>query len=497
MGSDSYDAESGQWRGIEKMRKLRESIASGEALGPRILAIGSSKVRSAKAGRRPGALGFYQPGNPEEARELVRQLHSRGADFIKTDNSLSRDVFLAMADEANRKGIYLAGHVPDDLSVQEASDAGMRSVEHARVIPFDCAPGSARNRSRAVKEFDESRSAELFARMKANPTCYVPTHLTRKMEARAHDASYRNDPRLKYIKASQRARWMKDSDNYARLRARRQEMVDFYHHGLKLTGMAHRSGVRILAGTDANDTYVFPGFSMHAELAELTQAGLTPLVALQAATIEAAKHFDKQASHGSVEAGKVADLVLLNADPLADIRHTKKIEAVIFNGKLMGRKGLDGLLAAAEQIARDSWAPHNHPKSQIAFWDAVIVGDVAAARAATSNGADVNLLDDRRQIAGGSGRRALNYAAGRNDTQMLEALLELGAKVQSANLTGFTPLHHAAETDSAEAAAFLISRGASLTQKNKRGRTPLEIAEVLRRKETANVIRAAMKAIPD
>jgi adenylate cyclase len=137
-------------------------------------------------------------------------------------------------------------------------------------------------------------------------------------------------------------------------------------------------------------------------------------------------------------------------------------------------------------------SPRAVPPVQFALWDAVIAGDVDGALAAIKAGADVNGLDTRVQWAGPNGRRPLNYAAYRNDTAMIRALLRAGALIDAPNLSGFTPLHHASEAGSTEAAALLIAQGASLTVKNRRLQTPLETAEVSRNPATAAVIRRAM-----
>jgi class 3 adenylate cyclase len=137
-------------------------------------------------------------------------------------------------------------------------------------------------------------------------------------------------------------------------------------------------------------------------------------------------------------------------------------------------------------------APRAIAPVQFALWDAVITGDVDGVLAAIKAGADVNGLDIRVQLAGPNGRRPLNYAASRNDTAMIRALLRAGALIDATNLSGFTPLHHASETGSTEAAALLIAQGASLTVKNRRLQTPLETAEASRHPATAAVIRRAM-----
>ena len=121
---------------------------------------------------------------------------------------------------------------------------------------------------------------------------------------------------------------------------------------LQFVGELRRGGVKLMAGTDTQNPYCFPGFSLHEELALLVNAGLTPLEALQTATFEAARYAGLQDSLGVVEQGKLADLVLLEADPLADITNTEKIAAVILAGKLIDKPRLQKLLAEAEAAAR-------------------------------------------------------------------------------------------------------------------------------------------------
>ena len=488
MASDFRDPETGRMVGIERMREYQQRVASKDEFGPRIVAIGSGAVVTA---RTDNSTGYYRPRTVDAGREIVRLVSRRGGDFIKTYNGLTRDLFFGMIDEANQQGIYLAGHLPDEVSMIEASDAGMRSIEHARSIVFNCAPMRRRDRTYAVRAFNPDLAAEVFTHLVENGTYYVPTHLTRKMDAYAFDPEYRNDPRLKYINASAKGSWMRDADDFARNRKDRQSFIDFYRHGLKLTGLAHKAGVKILVGTDANDTYIFPGFSVHEEMAILVSAGLSPMEVLQAATIKAAAYANQSEDFGSVDAGKVADLLLLKADPTEDIRNTSSIEAVIYRGDLLTRDYLDDLLTRAERTAQESWRPFDHSQVQVDLWDAVIVGNVAGALAAVDQGADVNGMDTRPELTGKSGRRALNYAAGRNDIDMIEALLNAGADIELSNATGFTPLHHAVEYGCLEATVLLIDKGASIDSKTRRGDTPLMIGVRMRRQQIAEIIRAA------
>jgi ankyrin repeat protein len=132
------------------------------------------------------------------------------------------------------------------------------------------------------------------------------------------------------------------------------------------------------------------------------------------------------------------------------------------------------------------------PPEQIALWDAVIAGDVTKALVSIKAGADVNGLDTPENVAGPNGRRPLNYAALRNDTAMIAALLDAGALINLANRSGFTPLHHAGEAGSKEAAALLIAQGANLTLRNVRYQTPLETAIAVGHPEVAEIMRQAM-----
>ena len=127
--------------------------------------------------------------------------------------------------------------------------------------------------------------------------------------------------------------------------------MDFYLKGLELTGKAHQVGVRILAGSDANDTYSFPGMGLHDELQELVLAGLSPMEALKAATFNPSDYFNLTKDYGSIEVGKVADMVLLNANPLEDISNTIQINHVFFNGAIYDRIDLDNMLQYVESNA--------------------------------------------------------------------------------------------------------------------------------------------------
>lgn len=278
-------------------------------------------------------------GNQEEARAAVRKAKQEGADFVKVHDTLSRDAYLAIIDEAKRLGLPVAGHVPAAITAKEASDAGQRSVEHFTGL--------------AAAETDSAKADALIAIFRKNHTWNCPTLVMRNSYAVLDDRGLANDTRLRYAKPSWKRSWLNMTNGSANLPAAewaaRRETV---RREKALVGRFQRAGIGILAGTDDINPYVMPGFSLHDELVMLVASGLTPMQALQAATLNPAKFFNQLDSIGTVEKGKFADLVLLNANPLEDIRNTTKINAVLVNGRFLNRQMLDNMLAEIEAAAK-------------------------------------------------------------------------------------------------------------------------------------------------
>jgi imidazolonepropionase-like amidohydrolase len=338
---------------LPQMLGWRAAIESGELLGPRLLALSSSPLNPP----------WDFEATEEMVHELVGSLDEQGADLLKVYYRMSPEIFRLLAGEANRRGLEVAGHLPMRMTSAEASAAGLRSIEHARDLLFDCFRGSAAFRREAmsqnpptevmramVDEHDPAVCDATFATLIENDTWYVPTHVTRRMDAYADDPEFRNDSRRKYIPAEVWDEWQEDADNMVALDSTpegRRVMRSFYEKGLEITGRAHDAGVGVLLGTDAGDTYVFFGTGAHDELAELVKAGLTPAEALAAATTRAAEFLGLADEFGTVEAGRHADLVLLGANPLENIAHTRQIEAVVYQGRLYDRTELDRMLESA------------------------------------------------------------------------------------------------------------------------------------------------------
>jgi len=345
---------------LSDVQAWQEQIEAGTLAGPRLLSLSSFPLNPP----------WDYEVSEAEARGIVQELHRRGVDLIKTYYRLSPEAFRWVVDEANRLGIVAGGHLPLQMTAAEASEAGVRSVEHARDFLFDCFPGSAAFRATArsqnppmdvlramVEEHDEATCAAEFATFVRNGTGYVPTHVTRRMDAYADDPAFRDDPRARYLPAALWAEWQADADRMVALDSTaegRRTVRGFYELGLAVTGRAFRAGVPVFLGTDSGDSYVFFGSSAHDELGELVKAGLTPAAALAAATIRPAEFLGRADEFGTVEAGKRADLILLGGNPLDDIAHTREIEAVVFGGRVLDRAALDTLLADVEAAVAEA-----------------------------------------------------------------------------------------------------------------------------------------------
>jgi hypothetical protein len=259
-----------------------------------------------------------------------------------------------------------AGHLPVRVPLTTVLAAGQHSVEHPRIFLFECYRGAAEfralpnpmaayttdMRARFIDEHDPARCAELMTAMATSDTWWTPTLQVLRMSALADDEEFRDDPRQRYIPfVFWEGLWRWDADNaaaHAKLASGRHVDAELYRLAMDNVRQAHEAGVRLVAGTDSGDTYVFPGFAIHDELAELVRAGLAPADALRSATLDAARFSGRVRDYGSIEVGKVADMVLLDADPLADIRSTERISGLFFNGQYLDRAGLDELLAFAE-----------------------------------------------------------------------------------------------------------------------------------------------------
>lgn len=353
--------------GLEQIQQWRTRIALGDELGPRIFTPGPMVD-----GKFPSWPGVMRVEGEAEARDAVRGLVRRGADFIKVYDSISPADYFALADEAKRLGVTFAGHVPGQLSSAQASDAGQKSLEHMYNLPLDCSTREDEFRKEIAAKFDDPKAelpqltsgnaeviasfsrqkcAALFDRFKRNGTWLCPTLHNNWRHAHNADSALTTDRRARFYPHTFRQFWAAKAGD---ARRRTPEFIArwnrYYTAVRAMIPDLRRAGVGLLAGTDAGaNEYSLPGFSLHDELVELVEAGLTPMEALQTATLNPARYLGLTDALGTVEMGKIADLVLLEANPLEDIHNTQKIAAVVVNGSILGKPELQWIFASALQ----------------------------------------------------------------------------------------------------------------------------------------------------
>ena len=333
---------------LGEIQVLRDAVAAGRTVGPRVVAAGAILDGPGHASPERRIVASVA-----EATFVVDSLAAAGADSIKVYEFLPRDAFLAIVAEAKAKHLDVVGHVPRAAGVIRAIDAGQRSVEHLSGVPLPC-PLSMRWAARTPGLGgvmppcgDDGARRDVFAHFRAANAWVTPTLVAYRGAARATDPSALGtaaEPRMRLVNATVRRHWDEQIAKWPKLvpASYRRSLPELYG---RVTRDAHLAHVAFLAGSDLGNTLVFPGSGLHDELELLVGAGLSALEALQAATVGPARFLGVADSLGRVEPGMVADLVLLDADPRADIRNVRRIAAVVRGGVLLDRRALDRLVA--------------------------------------------------------------------------------------------------------------------------------------------------------
>jgi len=341
---------------LDVLQQWRKEISAGTLVGPRIVM--SGPMLDGPKPRFPSSIAIQ---TPEDGRRAVDDLKRRGADFIKLQSLIPREAVFAIADEARKQGIPFVGHVPDAVRASEASNAGQKSFEHLIGIFEGSSPledefiKGAKTEKQFLATYDPKRAESLFALLAKNQTWQCPTLVWERGGNLIEETDFAHDTRAKYVPAYWKdVTWKRFTDqvehdfNMDDLATRKR----FVEKELEVVNTMHHTGIPFLAGTDTPPgVYIFPGFSLHEELQRFVAAGFTPMEALQTATINPAKFLGLEDRLGTIQKGKIADLVLLNASPLDDIRNTQKIEAVIVNGRYLPRAELDKMLADVVKTA--------------------------------------------------------------------------------------------------------------------------------------------------
>ena len=348
---------------IQRARQLNAERAAGRLLAPEVLQV-------------PGDLIGGAPSAAVAAR-MVQKHKADGADFVKVVGG-SREVVLAVLAEATRQGLGVAGHLPLAISSGDAAQAGWRAIEHLGSgigMLLECADDEARIRrallngegakpvlspeaivspmlsrsldapfyQQALDSHSPTRCQGLAAATAQSGTWQVPTLIRLRTMHHSADAAYRNDPNLAYVDKTRRALWDKLGQQFAATvpASAATTFSQYYAAQLRFVGRLQNSGAKLLAGSDLGGIWIIPGFGLHQEFAELASAGLSPLQVLQATTLNGAMFLGRQATMGTVGVGKVADLVLLDANPLLAVASLGKIAGVVLNGRYLGAAELD------------------------------------------------------------------------------------------------------------------------------------------------------------
>jgi len=341
---------------LKKTVELREQIDAGKLVGPRIKTSGMMIESSSwmaqyielmhEQGADQKAVEKFlrtriMVGDPREAREAVNSLIALGADFIKIRHAESPEVFAAIAEAAENAGTHLVGHYVWILSLDECANGGQRSIEHNIFPGFN------------EKTFEQKQ--EIFDALLRNDTHLVPTLVTNAMEtlplekvrAIIGDTIGDIDSRNRYVSREIRQSWHETVELNAADKERPppESIAQMIDSSNQFLSEARRAGVKMMAGTDTPTTGTFFGFSLHDELALLVETyGMTPMEALRSATALPAAFMGKDSEVGTIEVGKRADLVLLDANPLVDVTNTRQIHTVIAHGRVFDRATLEQLL---------------------------------------------------------------------------------------------------------------------------------------------------------
>jgi len=313
---------------IDFILPLRERVKSGAVLGPEIVSAGPILDDA------PPTYPYRRRvTNEQQARDAVANLKRAGVDFIKVHDHTPREAFFAIADEAPKLGLPFAGHVPQGVKVEEAADAGIRSIEH--LSNYDVFGECIVNDSYTL-----AGCRRLFEKLAAKGVWQTPTvaffeTIPDVFSGRpiAH-AEYASDSLLKMTR---------DNVENSRVPASTQEKMRLAGQvSLQVLLDMNLLGNRFLAGCDG----LVPGFCLHDELEWFTKAGFSPLQALQTATINPARFLGREDTQGAIEVGKRADLILLGANPLVDIRNVSEIRDVVVRGKLVTKQEIEKILAS-------------------------------------------------------------------------------------------------------------------------------------------------------
>lgn len=345
-----------------KIFEWQDAIEAGTMLGPKIFTSGP---------KLDGPGGTWAGSIPvttqEEAVQAVDSLINLGSDFVKLyDSRISRDAYIWILEEAQRRGVKTSGHMPFSVMLNEAVEAGLGSVEHLyyvlkgtsteeEEVTNDVIAGKASfwgSMNRLMATTSDVQEQAAFNLLRDNNTYVVPTLYIGNVLTYLKEVDHSNDQYLNYVgdgiidTYQGRIRGaLNANDDYTQMR------INLNNTFINLVPKLHEAGVTLMAGSDcgASNSYVYPGESLHGELKSLVDAGLPEIEAIKAATINGAQFLEVDDFYGSLKAGKSGDLLILNENPLEDISNTQNINRMVLKGKVYSKAEMDAMMESVKK----------------------------------------------------------------------------------------------------------------------------------------------------
>jgi imidazolonepropionase-like amidohydrolase len=324
---------------LEFILRLRQRTASGQVLGPRIIAAGP--ILDDRPPDWPYRLTVR---TADEARKAVQLLKERGVDFVKVHDRTPPEAYAAIAEEARRQGLPFAGHLPRGITFEAAAAAGQRSIEHLAGLRMfnQCSGGQSYSAEKCRTFLDWLAKTSMWQTPTLVNWRTMFTVGTPDGDAEQDHLAFASPGLLEFLALNRKM------SNVSAEAVR--GLVAAADAAAVAVADMQKAGVGILAGCDG----MVAGFCLHDELMLMVKGGMSAAAALQTATINPARALGLEKVHGTIDAGKRADLVLLDASPLDDIANVRRIHAVVIGGKVLDRRQLDATLAAVRKQFQSS-----------------------------------------------------------------------------------------------------------------------------------------------
>jgi len=341
---------------LDPVLHARNEIAAHREMGPRMIV--SGPMLDGPKSTYKAAIAI---STPEDGRKAVDMLKARGADFVKVQSGVPREAYFAIADEAKKIGIPFEGHVPDAIRASEAVAAGQRTFEHLIGIFEASSPDETKYLAGKktvgmfLDTYDPKLEANIISLLAAKQVWQCPTLYWERGQWLVDAIDYTKDPDLAYAGKTWVTKWPRSQKSIMQTLDTDPLPVreKFVEHELGIVRRLHAANVPFLAGTDTPaGVDVIPGISLHLELQRFVAAGFAPLEALQTATLNPAKFYGRTKDFGTVEQGRIADLVLLRENPLTNIANSRTVTAVIADGRYISQKQLNEMKTKLRELAK-------------------------------------------------------------------------------------------------------------------------------------------------